>query len=63
MKKYYAKEMHQIRNWQEETERTEMANSEVTVRQATPEELAKFEQFPKHMEKKRTVRSEGKVEN
>ncbi len=56
MNKYYAKEMHQIRNWKDDTERTEMANSEVTVRKATPEEMAKFTNVPKQHMKKPTIR-------
>lgn len=56
MNRYYSKEMHQIRNWKEDTERTEPANGEVIVREATDEELALFDKFVKEPRKLHTIR-------
>jgi hypothetical protein len=53
----YSKDTHSIRNWKEDIERTEpKANSEITVRQATPEELEKFAKFVKETKKLHTIR-------
>ena len=56
MNNYHNKHTMSLRNWNEEIERTEKANGDVTVRQATPEELAKFEKFVKEPKKLHTIR-------